>query len=318
MGLIPFLSPISIVQQFGLVNMSQKLNFFEDFMLSGIAAGISKTAAAPIERVKLLVQNQDEMIKQGRLDKPYSGVMDCTRRTLAEEGITPFWRGNLASVIRYFPTQALNFAFKGQIKALFAVSKDASAATKFATNIASGGFAGSISLTVVYSLDFARTKLANDAKGKGGTRQYNGLIDVYKKTLSTDGIGGLYRGFVISCVGIFIYRGLYFGLYDTLKPMFLGPDAGFLASFLLGWMVTVVSGLASYPIDTIRRRMMMTSGTGVHYKSSVDCGMQILKNEGFMSMMKGAGADILRGIAGAGVLSGFDLVRNAYIAMRTS
>jgi len=287
-------------------------------MLSGVAAGVSKTAAAPIERIKLLVQNQAEMIKQGTLDRPYGGVVDCAKRTMASEGVGSFWRGNLANVIRYFPTQALNFSFKGQIKALFAVSKDASAATKFATNIASGGFAGSLSLTVVYSLDFARTKLANDAKGKGGTRQYNGLIDVYKKTLSTDGIGGLYRGFVISCFGIFIYRGLYFGLYDTLKPMFLGPDAGFLASFLLGWMVTVVSGLASYPIDTIRRRMMMTSGTGVHYKSSVDCGMQILKNEGFMSMMKGAGANILRGIAGAGVLSGFDLVRNAYIAMRTS
>lgn len=258
------------------------------------------------------------MIKQGTLDRPYGGVVDCAKRTMASEGIGSFWRGNLANVIRYFPTQALNFSFKGQIKALFAVSKDASPATKFATNIASGGFAGSLSLTVVYSLDFARTKLANDAKGKGGTRQYNGLIDVYKKTLASDGIGGLYRGFVISCVGIFIYRGLYFGLYDTLKPMFLGADAGFLASFLLGWMVTVVSGLASYPIDTIRRRMMMTSGTGVHYKSSIDCGMQILKNEGFMSMMKGAGANILRGIAGAGVLSGFDLVRNAYIAMRTS
>merc|ERR1711868_207387 len=158
MGLIPFLSPISIVQQFGLVNMSQKLNFFKDFMLSGIAAGISKTAAAPIERVKLLVQNQDEMIKQGRLDKPYSGVMDCTKRTLAEEGITPFWRGNLANVIRYFPTQALNFAFKGQIKAIFNVPKDASYATKMSANIASGGFAGSLSLTVVYSLDYARTR----------------------------------------------------------------------------------------------------------------------------------------------------------------
>ena len=67
---------------------------------------------------------------------------------------------------RYFPTQALNFAFKGQIKALFATSKDASNALKFATNIASGGFAGSMSLTVVYSLDYARTRLANDAKGK--------------------------------------------------------------------------------------------------------------------------------------------------------
>ena len=92
--------------------------------------------------------------------------MDCTRRTLAEEGITPFWRGNLANVIRYFPTQALNFAFKGQIKAIFNVPKDASYATKMSANIASGGFAGSLSLTVVYSLDYARTRLANDSKGK--------------------------------------------------------------------------------------------------------------------------------------------------------
>ena len=44
----------------------KKLGFFESFMLSGAAAGVSKTAAAPIERVKLLVQNQDEMIKQVR------------------------------------------------------------------------------------------------------------------------------------------------------------------------------------------------------------------------------------------------------------
>ena len=49
-------------------------------------------------------------------------------------------------------------------------------------------------------------RLANDAKGKGGERQFNGLIDVYAKTLKSDGIQGLYRGFSISAVGIFIYR----------------------------------------------------------------------------------------------------------------
>ena len=116
--------------------MGGKLNFFEDFMLSGIAAGVSKTAAAPIERVKLLVQNQGEMIKQGRLDRPYTGVVDCTKRTLSKEGGKSFWRGNSANVIRYFPTQALNFAFKGQIKSIFNVPKDASYATKMTANIA--------------------------------------------------------------------------------------------------------------------------------------------------------------------------------------
>ena len=61
---------------------------------------------------------------------------------------------------------------------------------------------------------------------------------------------------------------------------------------------------------------MMTSGGGAKYKGSIDCAMQIMKNEGFMSMMKGAGANILRGVAGAGVLSGADEVKAFYIKMR--
>jgi len=297
---------------------SKKLSFVENFLLAGVAAGVSKTAAAPIERIKLLVQNQDEMIKQGRLDKPYNGVVDCLRRVLATEGVYPLWRGNLANVLRYFPTQALNFAFKDSIKAIFATPKDASAQRKFATNIASGGAAGTLSLLFVYSLDYARTRLANDNKSKTGTRQFNGLIDVYVKTLKSDGIQGLYRGFTISAVGIFIYRGMYFGLFDTLKPLLLGDSPNVTLSFLLGWGVTITAGLMSYPIDTIRRRMMMTSGGGVKYKGSVDCGVQILKNEGFMSLMKGAGANILRGVAGAGVLAGFDKFQQMYIDWRLS
>jgi len=297
----------------------KKLGFAENFALSGAAAIISKTAAAPIERVKLLVQNQDEMIKMGRLDKPYSGVIDCTMRTFKTEGVMPFWRGNLANCIRYFPTQALNFAFKDQIKALFKAKKDEGYASKFAKNIASGGAAGALSLCFVYSLDYARTRLANDTKSSkkgGGERQFNGLIDVYVKTLKTDGIQGLYRGFVISCVGIIVYRGCYFGFYDTLKPIVLGDNAGLAASFVLGYVVTISSGLVSYPIDTIRRRMMMTSGEAVKYKGSVDCAVQVIKSEGFMSLMKGAGANILRGVAGAGVLSGFDKFKEVYVAWR--
>jgi solute carrier family 25 (adenine nucleotide translocator) protein 4/5/6/31 len=293
-----------------------KLGFAENFLLSGVAAAVSKTAAAPIERVKLLVQNQGEMLKQGILTEPYKGVIDCTKKTMASEGVGAFWRGNMANVIRYFPTQALNFAFKDTVKAIFKTPKDAPQYMKFATNIASGGCAGSMSLAFVYSLDYCRTRLANDAKTKSGTRQYNGMVDVYVKTIKSDGIQGLYRGFVISCVGIFIYRGMYFGLYDSLKPILLGDNASVFLSFILGWAVTVTAGLMSYPIDTIRRRMMMTSGQAVKYKNSMDCAVQVLKSEGFMSLMKGAGANVLRGVAGAGVLAGFDKFKELYIAFR--
>ncbi|XVE74224.1 hypothetical protein DITRI_Ditri11bG0181400 [Diplodiscus trichospermus] len=287
------------------------VSFAIDFLMGGVSAAVSKTAAAPIERVKLLIQNQDEMIKSGRLHEPYKGIGDCFKRTIKDEGVVSLWRGNTANVIRYFPTQALNFAFKDYFKRLFNFKKDRDGYWKwFAGNLASGGAAGASSLIFVYSLDYARTRLANDAKAakKGGERQFNGLVDVYKKTLKSDGIAGLYRGFNISCVGIIVYRGLYFGMYDSLKPVVLTGSLqdSFFASFALGWLITNGAGLASYPIDTVRRRMMMTSGEAVKYKSSLDAFSQILKNEGARSLFKGAGANILRAVAGAGVLAGYD------------
>jgi len=287
-------------------------NFFLDFLMGGVSAAVSKTAAAPIERVKLLIQNQDEMIKQGRLSHPYKGIGDCFARTIKDEGVGSLWRGNLANVIRYFPTQALNFAFKDQFKRLFGRDKKRDGYwVWFAGNLASGGAAGASSLLFVYSLDYARTRLANDAKSAkkgGGERQFNGLADVYRKTMATDGIAGLYRGFNISCVGIIVYRGLYFGMYDSLKPVLLVGDMAdsFLASFMLGWGITIGAGLASYPIDTVRRRMMMTSGEAVKYKSSLECFNKIVAAEGYKSLFKGAGANILRAVAGAGVLAGYD------------
>ncbi|KAL5719624.1 ADP/ATP carrier protein [Ranunculus cassubicifolius] len=286
--------------------------FAIDFLMGGVSAAVSKTAAAPIERVKLLIQNQDEMLKSGRLSHPYKGIGDCFKRTMADEGAISLWRGNTANVIRYFPTQALNFAFKDYFKRLFNFKKDRDGYWKwFAGNLASGGAAGASSLLFVYSLDYARTRLANDAKSAkkgGGDRQFNGLIDVYRKTLKTDGVAGLYRGFNISCAGIIVYRGLYFGMYDSLKPVLLTGklEDSFFASFGLGWLITNGAGLASYPIDTVRRRMMMTSGEAVKYKSSFDAFSQILKNEGAKSLFKGAGANILRAVAGAGVLAGYD------------
>ncbi|KAF8641175.1 hypothetical protein AX17_000810 [Amanita inopinata Kibby_2008] len=289
-------------------------DFAVDFTMGGVSAAVAKTSAAPIERVKLLIQNQDEMIKQGRLVTPYKGVMDAFARTYRYEGLLSFWRGNTANYATVmYKTLKLRWLIDwpgDYFKSLFGFRKREGYWQWFAGNIASGGAAGASSLLFVYSLDYARTRLANDAKTakSGGARQFQGLVDVYKKTLASDGVVGLYRGFVPSVVGIVVYRGLYFGVYDSLKPVVLiGPFEGsFLASFALGWGVTMSAGLVSYPLDTVRRRMMMTSGSGVNYKSMFDTFSQIIHNEGARSLFKGAGANILRSVAGAGVLSLYD------------
>lgn len=285
--------------------------FSVDFLMAGAAGIVSKSAAAPIERVKLLLQNQGELIRRGQLSRPYFGVGDCFQRVFREEGLFSFWRGNQANIIRYFPTQAFNFAFKGYFQSLFRVSKEKDGYLKwFAGNVASGSAAGATTSLILYHLDYARTRLGTDAmeSAVNGTRQFKGLIDVYHKTLRTDGIVGLYRGFGVSIIGITLYRGMFFGIYDTMKPLVLrGPfQDNFFASFLLGWSVTTFSGMCTYPFDTIRRRMMLTSGQPLKYQNGVHAFREILRHEGFLALYRGVTANMLYGVAGAGVLAGYD------------
>lgn len=149
-------------------------------------------------------------------------MIDCFRRVHREQGLASFWRGNFTNIIRYFPTQALNFAFKDYYKkTLNPYDKKKEFWKFFAGNLASGGAAGATSLLFVYPLDFARTRLGVDvgksAKEGGAERQFNGLADCLRKIVKKEGFFGLYWGFRMSIVGIVAYRGLYFGMFDTGK-----------------------------------------------------------------------------------------------------
>ena len=169
---------------------------------------------------------------------------------------------------------------------MLAIPVTDSKSKKFSANIASGGLAGATSLTFVYPLEYARTRLSNNTKNNIGERQFSGyactflcsllwsfstcprcvfsvfmklfsLRDVFSKTYRSDGFRGLYRGFTTSVVGIIVYRGLYFGLYDTLKPSLGTLQNNIMANFLLGWGITISAGLAFYPFDTVCRHIFI-------------------------------------------------------------
>ncbi|CAO2613268.1 ADP/ATP translocase 4 [Lemmus lemmus] len=197
------------------------VSFAKDLLAGGVAAAVSKTAVAPIERVKLLLQVQASS-KQISPEARYKGMVDCLVRIPREQGFLSYWRGNFANVIRYFPTQALNFAFKDKYKQLFmsGVNKEKQFWRWFLANLASGGAAGATSLCVVYPLDFARTRLVlsfNCFILGPEQRQFKGLGDCIMKIAKSDGIIGLYQGFGVSVQGIIVYRASYFGAYDTVK-----------------------------------------------------------------------------------------------------
>uniref|UniRef100_A0A1B6GAA5 ADP/ATP translocase n=1 Tax=Cuerna arida TaxID=1464854 RepID=A0A1B6GAA5_9HEMI len=294
--------------------LADPVAFAKDFIAGGVSAAISKTTVAPIERVKLLLQVQ-HISKQIAEDQRYKGMVDCFIRIPKEQGVLAYWRGNFANVIRYFPTQALNFAFKDKYKQIFlgGVDKNTQFWRYFAGNLASGGAAGATSLCFVYPLDFARTRLAADVGKSGGAREFKGLGDCLSKIFKSDGLVGMYRGFGVSVQGIIIYRASYFGCFDTAKGMLPDPkNAGFFVSWGIAQVVTTVAGIVSYPFDTVRRRMMMQSGRAKAdrtYTSTAHCWVTIAKSEGSAAFFKGAFSNVLRGTGGALVLVLYDEIK---------
>jgi len=284
--------------------------FLVDFAAGGVSGAVAKTATAPIERVKLIIQTQDNnpMIISGKVAR-YTGIGNCFTRVYQEQGFKAFWRGNLTNIIRYFPTQAFNFAFKDSIKSLFPRYNSKTDFGKFfLVNMASGGLAGAGSLCIVYPLDYARTRLASDV-GKD-QKSFNGLMDCLVKTArGPGGFFGLYNGFGVSVIGIIPYRGAYFGVNDTLAA--INPwrkDKGplrVLSVFACAQTAAISAGYASYPFDTVRRRLQMQSEKPKaewRYSGTMDCFRKIVATEGVTALFKGAGANALRTVGSAMVL----------------
>jgi len=299
---------------------SKMQSFMIDFVLGGFSGAIAKTLTAPIERIKLVIQTQDAnpKIRSGEVAR-YKGMVDCGSRIVSEQGFKRFWDGNFTNCIRYFPTQAFNLAFKDTFKAMFPKYNPKTEFGKFfGANLVSGGLAAASSMTIVYPLDYARTRLASDVGS--GKKSFSGLGDCIVKTMKgPQGFFGLYAGFGVSVVGIVGYRGLQLGTFDTITG--INPykkDKGMMgavSTFAAAQTAITIGAGATYPFDTVRRRLQMQSEKPVEehlYKGTMDCFKKIAAEEGLAAgLYKGFLANVVRSIGGALVLVFYDRAKNS-------
>jgi len=282
----------------------------------GIAGAVAKTMTAPMEKVKLAIQNQDSnpKIVSGEMPR-YTGMGDCYVRHVKELGVTSLWRGNVANCIRYVPTAAFNLAFKDNIKRAFPKYDKNKDFGKFAmSQIASGAAAGGATNTLVYPLIYVRTVLGADI---GKVKKFNGMFDCLVKTAKQGGILSLYNGIGPSSVGIVVYRGAQFGLQDIVKafnPWQQEVTArGLVSKFCVAQLAVSVSGICAYPFDTMQRRLQIEASkpdAEKMYTGMADCFKKILAKEGPKGFFKGAFANILRGTGAAIVLVLYDEIMN--------
>ena len=193
----------------------------------------------------------------------------------------------------------------------------------FIGSFLAGGLAGATSTTLLYPLEFVRTRLAMDGGSSSGQRKYKGMWDAWRTIGRTDGILGFYQGYGIAVTGGIFYRLLYLGGYDAFKGELLHYKQSTSITdspSRLSWgelivsaqLVTLVAGTLSYPFDSVRRRMMMQAGLPREerlYRSSLHCIGSILRSEGLRGFFLGLAPNILRSIGGALLLVGYDAFR---------
>lgn len=294
----------------------KKTNPLINLAAGGISGAVSKTITAPLEKVKLAIQTQDSnpRVISGEM-KRYTSMGDCFRRHISELGVSSLWRGNVANCVRYVPTAACNLMFKDTIKRIFPVyNKNTNFGMFAVTQIASGAFAGGITNTLVYPLIYVRTALGADI---GKVKKYNGIADCLAKTVKENGVASLYNGIGPSTMGIVVYRGVQFGLQDTLKAF--NPwqkDVSVVAifsKFVVAQIAVAASGIAAYPLDTLQRRLQNEATKPKDqqiYNGMGDCFRKIMAQEGPKGFFKGALANVLRGTGAAIVLVMYDEIMN--------
>ena len=341
----------SMVSPNDSINTDISRDALKNAVAGAMASIFSRTITAPIERVKLMLQLERVSLTMNsslpnKSEKVYnygnkrSVWKVCHQIYTTEGGLRAFWRGNGPNVLLQAGASALSFMFMDCYKNLILQIIDASPslssnrsheATKKGRKILSaflsGGLAGGTTTTFLYPLAFMRTRLALDV---GSSRMYSrGMRDLFQKVWATDGIRGLYQGYGIALTGVIIYRALFLGGYDACKTELLhrrqirnnsrNDDACDEESritigerFAIAQIVSITAGTVCYPIDSVRRRLMMQAGQPMKarlYSNSVDAFQKIIETEGIKGFYLGLGPNIVRSIAGALLLVSYDVFR---------
>lgn len=406
-------------------NKERKTSIFrkqvKDASAGAIAGALSKTVMAPIERVKLMLQLHPSLVEataaaavtnnntpqqtqtQQQLPPRY-GAIRTAQYIYQQEGLLHFWRGNTPNVIRQACTSALNFLLMDHYKRVVLPVLDMTIQIipsngrthshrlkrrRMLGGFLSGGLAGGTVTTVLYPLEFLRTRLAMDYVGGGGGfcqssgRDYpRGMRDVLTSILRTDGIRGLYQGYGIALAGVVLYRALHLGGYDAVKTEIASrrnnnrnnnhdhnnihhpnnhhnnnqkepqpfdrkekylitttkkqtnkdtnaasavappapapassdePDLTLGQRFVVAQIVSITAGTICYPIDTVRRRLMMQAGVPISdrpYRNAMEAFRIIFRQKGHIrNFYRGIGANLIRSVGGAVLLVGYDVFK---------
>lgn len=244
-------------------------------LAGGIASAAAKSALAPFERIKLILQTSNR----------FAGPIDALRRLPKEEGVLALWRGNLANLARIVPTYAMRFALLDNFRAMVRLGGAPGAPLSLAQELCAGAMAGVAVSCVTHPLDVARTHLAIASTPSAS----GGVAGVLGELVRRHGALGAYRGLLISVLEIAPYTAISLGGYQFLKGLQIASEMDPRTKLAASWLSGLCASLICYPLDSVKRRIMVDGAHGgSKYGGSIrSCVASVIAAEGVRGLYRG-------------------------------
>jgi len=269
------------------------------FTAGAVAGAVSRTATAPFDRLKVLLQAGPT---GGSFTNRAAASTDSTiigglRAIYGEGGAWALFRGNGTNVIKIMPETAVKFFAYERFKKLIAVNKSD---IQIHERFAAGALAGVTAQSSIYPLEIVKTRLAVARRG-----EYRGITHCLMKTMEVEGIKGIFAGLGASCVGIIPYAGIDLCVFMTLKqrwinnhPNHFNEGPGAITLLGMGAFSSSCGQVVAYPLQLIRTKLQAQGmeGRPRRYNGILDCFRQTTRDHGFKGLYKGIGPNFLKAV----------------------
>lgn len=272
---------------------------FKLLAAGGVAGAVSRTATAPIDRLKMLLQIHD--CQQGMT------VKEGFRKMSAEGSVRSFFKGNGTNVVKIAPETAIKLTLNDALKQVVTDNTDEITP---AQRMTAGALAGACAQATIYPFELVRTRLAVCPSGT-----YRGIADCVRKVLQQEGWTAFYRGIVPSMIGILPYAGVDITIFELLKEQLLDKDTlpeyfqyegnNPPAHLILaaGMCSSSIAQFAAYPLALTRTRLQAQGigGRPIKYRGMMDVLRKTVQNEGVRGLYKGSLTNLAKVAPAAGI-----------------
>ncbi|GKV05960.1 hypothetical protein SLEP1_g17906 [Rubroshorea leprosula] len=262
------------------------ISFAGTFASSAFAACFAEICTIPLDTAKVRLQLQKKAVGDVAGLPKYRGLLGTVGTIAREEGLAALWKGIVPGIHRQCLFGGLRIGLYEPVKDYY-VGKDFVGDVPLSKKILAGLTTGALAITVANPTDLVKVRLQAEGKLPAGVpRRYSGALNAYSTIMRQEGIAALWTGLGPNIARNAIINAAELASYDQVKQTILkipGFTDNVLTHLLAGLGAGFFAVCIGSPVDVVKSRMMGDSA----YKSTLDCFIKTLKNDGPFAFYKG-------------------------------